>query len=71
MPLQQKKFVTYANTVVDYRPQKDAPYHIRITAEGNLITHHGDVSVQTVDQDTTKLHWNSVISTKRGKIYVP
>ena len=29
--------VTYANIVVDYRPQKDDPHRVRITAGGNLI----------------------------------
>ena len=29
--------VTYKNTVVDYRPQKDDPNCVRITAGGNLI----------------------------------
>jgi hypothetical protein len=33
-----KKF-TYGNPVVDYRPQKDNPHWIRITAGGNLITY--------------------------------
>jgi hypothetical protein len=28
---------TYANPVVDYRPHKEDPNRIRITAEGNLI----------------------------------
>ena len=29
--------VTYANIVVDYRPQKNDPNRVRITAGGNLI----------------------------------
>jgi hypothetical protein len=58
-----KKKFTYGNPVVDYRPQKDDPHRIRITAGGNLITYESSPSVRTADLDTAKLHWNSVIST--------
>jgi hypothetical protein len=58
-----KKKFTYGNPVVDYRPQKDDPQRIRITAGGNLITYESSPSVRTADLDTAKLHWNSVIST--------
>jgi hypothetical protein len=61
-----KKF-TYGNPVVDYRPQKDNPHWICITAGGNLITYESSPSVQTADLDTAKLYWNSVISTKGAK----
>ena len=30
---------TYAKIVVDFRPQKEDPYRIRITAGGNLLTY--------------------------------
>ena len=33
----KEKTVTYARVVPDYRPQKEDPYRIRITAGGNLI----------------------------------
>jgi hypothetical protein len=65
--LAAKKFYTYANPVVDYRPQKDNPHRICITAGGNLIMHDGDVSICMADIGTAKLHWNSVISTKGAK----
>ena len=65
--LAAKKFFTYANPVVDYRPQKEDPHRIRITAGGNLITYEGNASVRTADIDTAKLHWNSVISTPDAK----
>jgi hypothetical protein len=61
--LAAKKFFTYANPVVDFRPQKEDPHRIRITAGGNLINYEGDASVRTADLDTAKLHWNSVLST--------
>jgi hypothetical protein len=54
--LAAKKFFTYANPVVDYRPQKDDPHHIRITAGGNLIDYDGNASICTADLDTAKLH---------------
>ena len=62
-----KKKFTYGNPVVDYRPQKDDPHRIRITAGGNLITYESSPSVRTADLDTAKLHWNSVISTPGAK----
>jgi hypothetical protein len=61
--LQAKKVFPYANPVVDYRAQKEDPYHIRITAGGNLITYKEELSVRTADINTAKIHWNSVIST--------
>ncbi len=65
--LAAKKFFTYANPVMDYRPQKDDPHCIRITAGGNLIDYDGNASVCTADLDTAKLHWNSVISTENAR----
>jgi len=57
------RFATYANIVVDYQPQKENPYRIRITAGGNLINHPGELTTST----TSKLHWNSVLSTQKAK----
>ena len=65
--LAAKKIFTYANPVVDFRPQKDDPHRIHITAGGNLITYEGDASVRTADIDTAKIHWNSVVSTPNAK----
>ena len=56
-------FFTYMKPVVDYRPQKEDPYRIRITAGGNLINYESNASVRTADLDTAKLHQNSVVST--------
>jgi hypothetical protein len=60
-----KKF-TFANPVVDYWTQKKDP-NSRITAMGNLVIYNGKLSVQTVDINTAKIHWNSVISNKKAK----
>ncbi len=61
------KHFTYGNPVVDYRPQKEFPHHIQITAGGNLIKYDASASVQTADLDTTKLDWNSLISTQDAR----
>ena len=34
---------TYAQVVVDFRPQQAAPHRIRITAGGNLINYPGEL----------------------------
>jgi hypothetical protein len=61
-----KKF-TYANPVVDHRPQKADPNLICITAGGNLIQCDCELLVPTANIDTAKLHWNSVVSTALAK----
>ncbi len=61
------RMVTYANDVVDFRPQKEDPHCIRITARGNLINYPGKLTMQTVDITTSKLHWNSMLSTQKAK----
>jgi hypothetical protein len=55
--------VTYGRFVCDVRPQKSEPEQTRFTVGGNLINYDGDVSTQTVDLTTSKILWNSVIST--------
>ena len=56
--------VTYARVVVDFRPQKEDPHRIRITAGGNLINYPGKLLTWTADITTSKLMWNSVLSTE-------
>ena len=57
--------ITYGRIVIDYRPQKEDPNRVRITAGGNLITDYpGDVTTRTADLTTSKILWNSVISTE-------
>ncbi len=60
-----KTIFTYGNSVVDYRPQKEFPHCIPITAKGNLINYNSSASVQTADLDTAKLNWNNMISAQR------
>ena len=59
--------ITYARIVVDYRPQKQDPFRVRVTVGGNLLNVPGDLSTPTADLITTKLLWNSVISTPGAK----
>jgi len=55
--------VTYTRIVVDYRPQKADPNCVRLTAGGKLIEYPGELTTRTADLTTTKMLWNSVIST--------
>ena len=59
--------VTYTRIVVDYRPQKADPNRVRLTAGGNLIEYPGELTTRTADLTTTKMLWNSVISTKDAR----
>ncbi len=59
--------ITYARVVVDFRPQKADPHCIRITAGGNLINYPGELTTRTADLITSKLMWNSVLSTEGAK----
>ena len=61
------RVVTYANIIVDYIPQKDDPYRVRITAGGNLIIYSGELTTRTADITTSKILWNSVLSTTNAK----
>ena len=59
--------VTYARIVVDYQPQKTDPNRVRITVGGNLITYPGELTTRTADLTTSKVMWNSVISTQGAR----
>ena len=58
------KTPTYARIVVDVQPQKLDPNRVRITAGGKLIKCPGKLTTRMADITTTKLIWNSVISTE-------
>lgn len=55
--------VTYARIVIGYRPQKNDLNRVRITVGGNLIDYIGELTTQIADFTTSKVMWNSVIST--------
>ena len=59
--------VTYTRIVVDFRPQKDDPNRVRITAGGNLIVYPDELTTRTADLITTKIMWNSVLITQGAR----
>ena len=64
------RIVTYARIVVDFRPQKADPYRVRVTVGGNLLNVPGDLSTRTAEMTTSKLMFNSVISTNNARFAV-
>ena len=61
------RVVTYARVVVDFRPQKEDPNRVRITAGGNLIAYPDELTTRTADLTVSKILWNSVLSTDDAK----
>ena len=59
--------ITYARIVVDYRPQKADPYRVRVTVGENLIKYPGKTTTTTANMITSKLLWNSVLSTPNAR----
>ena len=59
--------ITYSNVVADFCPQKADPHCICITAGGNLINYPGELSTRTANLTTSKLMWNSILSTEGAK----
>ena len=59
--------VVYTLIIVDYREQKKDPNRLRITAGGNLIEYPYELTTRTADLITTKIMWNSVLSTEGAK----
>jgi hypothetical protein len=67
MAKNEGKMWMYTRIVIDYKPQKEDPNRVRITVGGNLIKYKGDVSTRTADLTTSKMLWNSVLSTNGAK----
>ena len=59
--------VTYARIIVDYRPQKSDPDRVRLTVGGNIPNVLEDLSTKTAYLTTSKILWNSVLSTKYAR----
>ena len=59
--------VTYERIVSKIRPQKAETHRTRLTVGGNLIHFPGDVTTPTAYLITSKLIFNSVLSTKNVK----
>ena len=65
------RVVTYAKIVVDYRPQKEDPNRVIITAGGNLIIYPGELTTRTADITTSKILWNSIFRIFCAQYAVP
>ncbi len=63
----QDRTVTYACTVLDHRPQKEDPNHVCITVGGNLVGYPFKLTTRTANMVSSKILWNSVISTKDAR----
>jgi len=63
----QDRTVTYTRIVTDHRPQKEDPNHVRITVGGNLIDYPFELTTHTAHMVSSKILWNSVISTKDAR----
>eukprot|EP00536_Pseudo-nitzschia_multiseries_P018927 jgi/Psemu1/58057/gm1.58057_g len=61
------KRVTYPRYTLPIRPEKADPYRTRITAGGDQLEYHGNVSTRTASMETIKTHWNSVVSSPGAK----
>ena len=56
--------MTYACIVIDHQPQKEYPNCVCMTASGNLIDYPFELTTHMDDMVSSKILWNSVISTK-------
>ena len=59
----QESIVTYSRIVCDIIPQKKETHKVRLAVGGNKLTYDSPVSTPTANLTTSKLHWNSVLST--------
>ena len=64
-----KRKITYGRIVVDYRPQKENPNRTRLTVGGDRIDYPYEVATPTADLTTSKLLFNSVLSTANAKFF--
>ena len=63
VPSDRWKDVTYGKIVVNYRPEKEDPYRVRLTVGGNRLTRPWECRTTTVDIITVNLLLNSIVST--------
>ena len=63
----QGKRATYARYVVDYRPEKDEPWRLRITCGGDRLEYHGNTTTHSASMETIKCQLNNIVSTKGAK----
>ena len=58
-----ERVATYVRAVVDFRPRKEHPNRVRITAVGNLIVYPDELQTRTTNLMVSKILWISVLST--------
>ena len=63
----EDKPLTYAHIAVSFRPQKLDPNRVHITVGGNLIKCPGGLTARIIEITTTKIVWDSIISTKQAR----
>ena len=59
--------VTYARLVSEIRPHKSVTHRVRMTVGGNLLDYADDTSSPTVALTTSKILFNSIVSTQNAK----
>ena len=65
--LPSNKKATYARYVVDFRPEKDEPWRLRITCGGDRLDYYGDTTTHSASMETIKCQLNSIVSTLNAK----
>ena len=58
-----EKQATYARYVVDYRPEKDDPWRLRITCGGDRLEYTSNTTTHSATMETIKLQMNKIVST--------
>ena len=63
------KKACFSRWVADIRPQKEEKHQVRMTAEGIFLagTYTGNISTETADIETVKIHTNPIISSPDAK----
>ena len=61
------KQATYARYVVDYRPEKDEPWRLRITCGGDRLQYTGDTTTHSASMETIKCQLNNIVSSPGSK----
>ena len=59
--------ITYARIIVDHQSHKKEEFRVPITAGGNLIDYPDELTTRTANLITTKILWNSILSTLGAK----
>ena len=61
------KQATYARYVVDFRPEKDEQWRLRITCGGDKLEYAGDTTTHSASMETIKCQLNSIVSAANAK----